>query len=338
MDSDVSDHALIDAMLREPDPTRQSKLIEELGNRRVIAAVEPLLQQVRLNAFQSGSAITALGQIGDPRAVGVLIECCRHQNLAWIAKDALARIGPPAVEPLIAALSHNNPDIRFVAVRTLGELGDPRAVAALDAMIENEPDETNRQLARSTLKNLLIDSLQSGDARVIAIEGLARLGDARTIEPLQTVADHDPDETVRQAAQDTILHLLHGVESDPFAAHQFPARSRNTNLLINRLGYAAGLQVESPADLADEIRTVTVLQETASSHPDRATCDLAREALRQLCVDYLRHPDSEARLVAVQGLGGLRDPGAERLLKQVAEYDPSDAVRQAAREALAQSK
>lgn len=335
---DSSDHALIDAMLHEPDPTRQSKLIEELGNRQVIAAVEPLLQQVLPNAFQSGPAITALGQIGDPRAVGVLIECYRHQNLAWIAKDALARIGPPAVEPLIAALSHANPDVRFMAVRTLGELGDPRALAALDAMIENEPDETNRQLARSTLKNLLIDSLQSGEAHVrrIAVEGMARLGDARTIEPLQTVADHDPDETIRQAAQDTILHLLRGVESDPFAAHQLPARCRNTNLLINRLQCACGLQVETPAALADEMRTVTALQETASSHPDQAACDLASEALRQLCVDYLRHPDSEARLIAVQGLGGLRDPAAERLLQQVAEYDPNDAVRQAARDALAQ--
>jgi hypothetical protein len=202
-------------------------------------------------------------------------------------------------------------------------------------MIENEPDRTNRQFARSTLKNLLLESLQSGDARVIAIEGLARLGDARTIEPLQTVADHDPDEAIRQAAQDAIRHLLQSVESDPFAAHQFPARSRNTNLLINRLGYAAGLQVESPAVLKDEIRTVAVLQETASSHPHQPVRDLARQVLRQLCVDYLRHPDSGARLIAVQGLGGLRDPAAERLLQQVADYDPNDAVRQAAHEALA---
>jgi HEAT repeat protein len=334
-DSHSTDQALIDAMLRETDPTRQNKLIEELGIRRATAAVEPLIQQVLLNTFQSGAAITALGRIGDRRAVDTLIQSCRHQNLAWVAKDALVEIGTPAVEPLIEVLNHDNPDIRFMAVRVLGELADPRAVEPLETMIETEPDETNRQLARSTLKNLLFDSLESPDPHVRqqAVYSVDRLGDARMIEPLQVLADHDPDEAIRQAAQTAILHLLQTVENDPFADHHLPLRSRDTNLSINRLVRAARLQMDAAADLSGETRTFAVLQE-ASTHPDPAICELAQRALWQLCIDYLRQPRAEIRLLAVQGLRWFAGSTAARLLRQIADHDPDDAVRRAARAAV----
>jgi HEAT repeat protein len=332
-DSDISVQALIDTMLREPNPTRQSKLIEELGNRRITAAVEPLMQQVLLNTFQSGAAITALGKIGDARAVGVLIKSCRYANLAWIAKDALVQIGARSVEPLIAALGHDNPDIRFIVVRALGELCDPGAIEPLETMIEAENDETNRQFARSTLKNLLLNSLAcpAADVRVQAVHGLDRLGDARTIEALQAAADHDPDEIIRQAAQRTIVRLLQNVETDPFATSQPSLRSRDTNLMINTLQRTAGWQA---ADLADDTGLIAALQGAASIFPDDAVRELARQTLWQLCIDYLRQPDADARLIAVQALGWFTDPAAARTLQQIAEHDPNETVRQTAREAL----
>ncbi len=325
--------ALIDAMLRETDPTRQSKLIEELGQQHITDAVEPLMQQAALNAFQSGAAITALGMIGDPRAVSVLIQSCRHQNLAWIAKDALVQIGTPAVEALIAALQSDHPDIRFMAVRVLGEIGDPRAVVPLETLIATEADETNRQLARSTLKTLLLESLTDSDpvVRQQAIGGLDRLGDARTIEPLQTLADQGSDPALREMAQTAIIHLLQNVEQDPFAAHALPPRSRNTNLLINRLQRAAGVRIAETADLSG---LVSALQEIARTQPDPALCDLARQALWQLCLESLRLPQPSFRLTAVQALGGFADPPAARVLHQIADHDPDDAVRQAARAAI----
>lgn len=334
--TDSSDQALINAMLRESDPTRQSKLIEELGQRRSTAAVEPLIQQVRMNAFQSGAAITALGNIGDPRAVSVLIQSCRFQNLAWIAKDALVQIGPPAVEPLIAALENEQPDIRFMVVRALSELNDPRAIEPLERIVETEPDETNQQFARSTLKTLLLDSLTHPDAqiRLLAVRGLERLGDARTIDLLQTVADIDHEEAaVRRAAQAAVVRLLQGVETDPFEAHQLPSRSRNTNLLINKLQRVVGARMGTADSLAEETPTVAQLREIASTHSDDTARDLAQEALWLLCLDYVRHPDPNARLAAAQGLGWFNDPLADRILQQVAEYDPNEAVRQAAGEA-----
>jgi HEAT repeat protein len=329
-DNDTSPQTLIDAMLREADPTRQSKLIEALGEQRLTEAVEPLMQQVTLNAFQSGAAITALGKIGDPRAVGVLIRSCRYQNLAWIAKDALVQIGAPAVEPLIDALQSDHPDVRFMAVRVLGELGDPRAVAPLESLITTEPDETNRQLARSTLKGLLLDGLTDPDpaVRELAVGGLDRLGDARTIEPLQSLADRDP--ALCEMAQAVIVRLLRRVERNPFAAHDLPPRSRDTNLLINRVQRAAGVRIAEAADLSG---TATALQDIARNQTDPALRDMAQQALRQLCLESLRLPRAETRLIAVQTLGTFDDPAAARLLHQIADHDPDETVRQAARAA-----
>jgi HEAT repeat protein len=74
------------------------------------------------------------------------------------ARDALARIGPPAVDELIRAL--NNPSASLSAVITLGKIGDARAV---------EP---------------LIAALQKSWIEPWVIEALANIGDRRAVEPI----------------------------------------------------------------------------------------------------------------------------------------------------------
>ena len=64
-------------------------------------------------------------------------------NLAY----ALAKIGPPSVEPLIAALKDPNPECRAGAAYTLGLIG-PAARAALPALLDTLADadvEVRRQ-------------------------------------------------------------------------------------------------------------------------------------------------------------------------------------------------
>lgn len=335
----ISPQELIDAMMRETDPTRQSRIIDRLGEQGAIEAVEPLMNEVLRNEYHSGAAIAALGRIGDPRAIGVLIQSFRYQNLGWMAKDALVRIGPPSIKPLIDALRHENPDIRFVAARTLGELRDPRAIEPLQTMNEQDPDDTNRQAARHTLKTLLLDHLEDerADVRQRAVRGLAWLGDARTIEPLQRAADHDPDVELRQAAQAAIVQLVRDVEYDPFDEHQLPPRSRDTSLLLNRLQREAGVQiarVESMTDLPGEAATIDTLLDLAHRHGDDAVRGLARDALAALCTDYLRSASADARLLATRGLGQLATPDARHMLAQVAADDPDESVRQAAQAAI----
>lgn len=78
------------------------------------------------------------------------------------ARDALVRIGIPAVDELIRAL--NNPSSCLSAAEILGKIGDRRAV---------EP---------------LILVLQKGWARRWIIEALAKLGDPRAVEVLIPIA------------------------------------------------------------------------------------------------------------------------------------------------------
>jgi HEAT repeat protein len=100
-------------------------------------AVEPLIKATYGRYFdedsegdieeehgQSLSQIAmALGGIGDARAVGVLIEMLSDSYACEEAADALARIGKPAVEPLIKALGDEDDDVRASAKEVLQMLG-----------------------------------------------------------------------------------------------------------------------------------------------------------------------------------------------------------------------
>lgn len=85
-----------------------------------------------------------MGEIKDPRAVESLIGAMneRHSSGAddLAAGKALAKIGTPAVDPLIAALRDGpNPNGRQFAAYALGEIKDLRAVEPLIAAM-NDPN------------------------------------------------------------------------------------------------------------------------------------------------------------------------------------------------------
>ncbi len=57
------------------------------------------------------------------------------EELPWI----LAEIGEPSAVPLIArALDHANPDVVAAAIEALAELGDPQAIAPLQALTKDK--------------------------------------------------------------------------------------------------------------------------------------------------------------------------------------------------------
>ncbi len=133
------------------------------------------------NARTCSYAARALGQIRDPRAVEPLIGMLQRWDTEprLFAREALGRIGQPAVEPLIAALSgggHNEeigqalaqigaPAIEpllallrsdyservWPATYVLGMFKDPRAVEALGAELDSE-NHLVRARAESALK------------------------------------------------------------------------------------------------------------------------------------------------------------------------------------------
>jgi HEAT repeat protein len=161
-------------------------------------AVEPLLAFIADgfshddadNCLEEEGAIQVLGDIGDPRAVELLLKLLGRIDRAdnWdTAVEALGHIGDPrAVEPLIAVLAdphHPWPDdfdyeneTRQAAAEALGWLGDARALAPLIAALEH-------------------DELRSS-----AVKALGLLGDARAVEPLTEVLETGAPHEARQAA------------------------------------------------------------------------------------------------------------------------------------------
>ncbi len=90
-------------------------------------AVEPLIAVLRGGEPEMHiPAAVALGEIKDPRAAAPLVAALdRNRGQPDAAGEALLKIGPGAVEALIAALK----DGREGVPELLGEIHDPRAVA-----------------------------------------------------------------------------------------------------------------------------------------------------------------------------------------------------------------
>jgi len=140
-------------------------------------------------------ATEALGDLRDPRAIGPLMGVLtgdQYSSIRWKAAEALAKIGPPAVEPLIAALSHPNDDVRWKAAIALGEIADKRAIGPLidllkdnDRFIKGRAAYALGKIGEAAVVPLII-ALDTGDGslRWGAAIALGKIRDERAIKPL----------------------------------------------------------------------------------------------------------------------------------------------------------
>jgi hypothetical protein len=142
--------ALIKALNDESDKVRKQAIqgLERLKDKR---AVEPLIAVMK---SEPSDAASALGEIGDPRAVDVLIDLLMDKNQDYLkrgrAAEALGKIKDArAVEPLIEALRQGKlmkgdkiligQSIMTDAAHALGRIKDKRAVDPLIDAMEDIP-------------------------------------------------------------------------------------------------------------------------------------------------------------------------------------------------------
>jgi HEAT repeat protein len=151
---------------------------EALGTVRAVQAVDLLCKALHhRDPTLCASAARALGEIGDARAVEPLMDVLTdterrgfpHSEAQWaLAKirpevtEALARLGAPAVVPLIGALDHPDEQVRSASAWALGQGGDARAVEPLVRTLADDEAQVRREAAL----------------------GLGRLRDPRALEPL----------------------------------------------------------------------------------------------------------------------------------------------------------
>ena len=155
--------------------------------------------------FRRKDAAITLGEMGDERAIAPLITALRDSewNVREAAQDALAQVGPPAVEPLIKALREYQ--IRTYVIEVLGKIKDERVLDPLMAQLRNEEfkDVATKALvgvglpAVERLMSVLND--KDKNVRKHAVMALGDIGISEAVEPLID-ATKDEDWAVRLQA------------------------------------------------------------------------------------------------------------------------------------------
>lgn len=180
-------------------------------------------------------AIIALGEIGDPRTIKLLIEELRgiggifaiealskfgesavlplvsalrsypSSVVKGNAARALMKIGGPAVNPLIEALRDDNPQVREIAANALGEIGYLDAIKPLILVLKDGVSEVRNNAVKALTKIgepavaplIVVLNDPEVDVRYYATETLGQLGQAEALEPLLMASLKDQNAKVR---------------------------------------------------------------------------------------------------------------------------------------------
>ena len=296
--------------LQDPDHAELRAMaargLGELGDREAVPPLLGALSDWKVDV--KAQAAEALGKIGDERAVQPLVEAAKDDNekLRSGAQSGLRHLGEPAVEPLVGLLGDGDRNVRRraasslsalgeialeplrgvlqegsanergAAVEALGILGDPRALGALVAHLED----------------------QDGDVRIGAIDALAELGEADAIEPL-LAALSDPEGPARRKAAQALERMgepdwkrwFQGYADDFIQVAQ--SDDRRTLAILRK----ALSRQEGPA-LANAARSLGKLGDI--------------EALSPL-IGTLENPDAGVREAAVEAISQLGDEAVEPL-------------------------
>lgn len=147
--------------LQSANPQTRGCSANALGRIGAYQAFEPIrtLLETETDFITKLDLIDALGRMGDPRAVEVLLrylEGTKQQNRGWLIRitaNALGRIGTAAVvQPLCKILDADSDWFaRLGAVEGLGHMREEAALAALRNALTDQ-DERVRSQARQSLR------------------------------------------------------------------------------------------------------------------------------------------------------------------------------------------
>lgn len=126
----------------------------------------------------------------------------------WEIAKLFVRLGNVAITPLIEILKDEDAEseLRWYAVRILGDLKNPIVIAPLVELLKSSDDEEFKALAAAALGQIgqsaitaLSELLKQEDTRVLAVRSLAYIRQTEIITPLLTVVQ-DPLVEVRAIA------------------------------------------------------------------------------------------------------------------------------------------
>lgn len=198
-------------VLKDKDWSLRSLAAKALGELKDPRALEPLVAALEDWRVQA-AATAALGQLGDKRAIEPILAAVRKPRFhgTWEVGKALARIGPASLPPLLGLLADKKPNLRWLAAKALGELGDKRAVDPLSAALR-DPSSSVRSGAAQALRRLGWEP-QSELDRAYLLVAEQRWDRARelgrvAIAPL-LLASRDERPEVRRKASQALAYIV----------------------------------------------------------------------------------------------------------------------------------
>jgi HEAT repeat protein len=171
------------------------------------------------------AAITELGNLGDEKAIKILVKHLNQEKdnqIKSFAADALITINSKkATQPLTRLLRSNSWITRLKAVETLGELEDKKATLALIRLLRNDPESNVREWAAISLGkigdkkavNPLIKSLTNDphfEVRMEAANALGKIKDKKAKDALVKAFYSDSEYQVSWASASALANLNDG--------------------------------------------------------------------------------------------------------------------------------
>ena len=182
---------------------------------RKIDNVEKFIEELKDDAFDvRRSAVNALQDIGDNRAIEPLIEALKNEhelNIRWSIRRGIKKIGGEnVVESLINALTDDDHKAREAIAEALGGYRDERVVEPLIAALKDEEPRV-REAAAGALGDVndvqavepLLEALKDEEPKVrkAAASALEDVNDVQAVEPLIEALKDEENEVRRAAAK-----------------------------------------------------------------------------------------------------------------------------------------
>jgi twitching motility protein PilT len=148
--------AAVVSLMEDPDPEVRSMALVLGATLKDPAAVPHIIRLLDDDDWWLRMiAADSLGSIRDPRAVRALIGASEDPDCAIACIEALGRIGhPSALNALVAHLSRPEVEIRAEAIEAIEAIGDPSAVAVLEACADQDPASAIRARAELAARTL----------------------------------------------------------------------------------------------------------------------------------------------------------------------------------------
>jgi HEAT repeat protein len=286
--------------------------IESLGKLKATQAVEVLIAALKDKHLRvRRSAVEALGKIQDPRAIVPLLVFLRVERaISQTARNALAQMGSPAVDPLIAILNENGPKGRNDGTKTPGNKQPQNYMYPTnenqDADKSMKPYRDELLRASKTKKRQRADR-QCALARSHAAWILGEIRDARATKPL-IAALNDKDAEVINNAMSALVKM------GPLAVDSLAAATKDFEPNIRRRVLGRLTKIKSPRAIEQLIEAVNDEASGIRHLAIKALGEIKEKKAVEPLIVALSNIDPEVRVAAARALGKINDPRSIRPL------------------------